>query len=103
MTTLPHTMGLRLYHRSDELLSLAGDLDLASAPQLRAAAHHKLATGARQLILDLTDLRFCDCAGLNVLLWAEHTFPDGVLLHHPNPQLRTILRTTELDQALTID
>jgi anti-sigma B factor antagonist len=94
---------LRIIPGPDGLLSLCGELDLASAPQLRAAAHRVLEAGAQRLVLDLSDLSFCDSSGLTVMVWANHTFPAGVLLHHPRPQLRKILRTTQLEQTLDLD
>lgn len=94
---------LRICPGPDGLLSLAGELDLASAPTLRAAAQEKLEAGAGRLVLDLTELSFCDSTGLSVMVWAHHTFPDGVLLHHPSPQLRKILRTTQLEQTFELD
>jgi anti-sigma B factor antagonist len=94
---------LRISPGPEGVLSLAGELDLASAPGLRTAIQQKLDTGAQRLVLDLTDLSFCDSAGLSVMAWAEQHFPAGVLLHQPRPQLRKILRTTQLEQALAID
>jgi anti-sigma B factor antagonist len=94
---------LRIDPGPDGLLSLTGELDLATAPQLRSAVQQKLQDGTQRLVLDLTDLSFCDSAGLTVMVWAERAFPDGVLLHHPRPQLRKILRTTQLEQVLNLD
>jgi anti-anti-sigma factor len=100
---IPAGSQLRIRPGTDGLLSLSGELDMASAAQLRAAAQQKLQTGTRRLILDLTDLSFCDSCGLTVFLWADQAFPDGALLHHPGRQLRKILHTTQLERALTID
>lgn len=94
---------LRIYPGPEGVLSLAGELDLASAPALRSAIQQNLDTGAQRLILDLTDLSFCDSSGLSVMVRAEQNFPAGVLLHHPRPQLRKILRCTQLEQVLAID
>jgi anti-sigma B factor antagonist len=45
-----------------------GEVDLATAPQLRDAALRALAVGAGNLHLDLTGVTFMDSAGLHVLL-----------------------------------
>lgn len=102
---IPSTDGsnLRIYPGSGGVLSLSGELDVASAPQLRTAAGHKLANGTQRLILDLTDLSFCDSTGLTVFVWAEKAFPAGAVLHRPNPQLRKILHRTQLEQTLVVD
>jgi anti-anti-sigma factor len=50
-----------------EVLCLSGDLDLATAPAAEAAM---VAARLRSPhpIIDLSDLRFCDCAGVGMLL-----------------------------------
>ncbi|MBT2482053.1 STAS domain-containing protein [Streptomyces sp. ISL-94] len=52
-------------------LRLVGELDLDGTAQLRAAVAHCFAWRPRCVVLDLWGLRFCDCAGLNVLLEAK--------------------------------
>jgi anti-anti-sigma factor len=59
------------YDAARTTLALAGELDLDGAPALRTALAGCLARRPHQLLLDLFDLRFCDCAGLNVLLEAD--------------------------------
>ena len=45
-------------------LRLAGELDLSSAPELNAAIDRLTAEGERHLLLDLSELTFCDSAGI---------------------------------------
>jgi anti-sigma B factor antagonist len=53
------------------VMRLAGELDMASAPQLRGAIE-ELELGERSLlVLDLQDLSFIDSTGLRVILWAH--------------------------------
>ncbi|MGW6689980.1 STAS domain-containing protein [Streptomyces sp. NPDC054961] len=52
-------------------LRLTGVLDLDSAAQLRTAVAGCLARRSPRIVIDLRDLRFCDCAGLGVLLEAR--------------------------------
>jgi len=52
-------------------LTLTGELDLDGAPQLHAVLADCLDRRPRLLLIDLWDLRFCDCAGLNLLLEAR--------------------------------
>nr|WSX53784.1 STAS domain-containing protein [Streptomyces sp. NBC_00974] len=54
-------------------LRLVGVLDLDSVAQLRAAVADCWARRSRRVVIDLRDLRFCDCAGLGVLLEARDT------------------------------
>jgi len=50
-------------------VSVAGELDVATAPQL-ADALHRAEFDARPIVLDLRRLAFMDCGGLRVILAA---------------------------------
>jgi anti-anti-sigma factor len=54
------------------VVRVLGDLDLCSAPELRAALD-RLAATTRLTILDLSATRFIDCTGLGVVLHAART------------------------------
>ncbi|MFF1343163.1 STAS domain-containing protein [Streptomyces sp. NPDC058290] len=54
-------------------LRLVGALDLDGAAQLLAAVADCFARRPGCVVLDLSGLRFCDCAGLNVLLEVKAT------------------------------
>ncbi|MEU0150825.1 STAS domain-containing protein [Micromonospora fulviviridis] len=45
-------------------LRLAGELDLSTAPELTAAIDRLAGEGHRELLLDLTELTFCDSTGI---------------------------------------
>lgn len=51
------------------VLMLAGDLDVRSAPTLRAALVDAFASGAAAVTVDLDLLRFCDSMGLSTLIF----------------------------------
>ncbi|GHB68413.1 anti-sigma factor antagonist [Streptomyces cirratus] len=60
--TAQHTEGdLALAH-------VAGELDIATAPRLRAQALALIEQGHRHLILDLGAVTFCDSSGFNALV-----------------------------------
>ena len=65
--------------RDDELatITVRGELDLATAPQLSAAVaeHHD----AGLLVLDLTAVTFIDSAGVRVLIQADRACPLGLV------------------------
>jgi anti-sigma B factor antagonist/stage II sporulation protein AA (anti-sigma F factor antagonist) len=46
---------------------LAGELDMASAPEVRARLYEALGEGAHDLSLDLSGLTFMDSAGVELL------------------------------------
>ncbi|MGC4982902.1 STAS domain-containing protein [Streptomyces sp. DT193] len=79
------------------LITLAGEIDLESAPLVRTGLARCLSDGIRTIDIDLTPVTFCDCTGLNVFLHAaqQTTEADGTLrLHHPPPTLGLILDLT---------
>ncbi|MER5338169.1 STAS domain-containing protein [Micromonospora sp. NPDC002717] len=45
-------------------LRLAGELDLSTAPELNAAIDRLVDGGERHLLVDLTELVFCDSTGI---------------------------------------
>jgi len=54
------------------LVTVRGELDLASGHQVRDRLGKALAASSSGLELDLSGLAFCDCAGLNVMLELRH-------------------------------
>ena len=67
------------------VLSVAGELDLATSPLLRRHVHEAVAQGHRRLVLDLARVRFCDSTGVGVLIAARR------LLRSCAGELRLIL------------
>jgi anti-sigma B factor antagonist len=64
---------LGLHHHAQDdchTLSLAGELDVASAPELHEAIARICQDGASELVLDLHELEFLDSVGLRVILSA---------------------------------
>jgi stage II sporulation protein AA (anti-sigma F factor antagonist) len=56
------------------LVSVAGELDLETAPRLRALVEARLSqTGARHLLLDLAGVSFLDSSGLGAILGRYRT------------------------------
>ena len=54
------------------VVSLSGELDLATAPQLRQTVGDLMGMGTRHLVVDLEGVEFIDSSGLGALLWVEH-------------------------------
>ncbi|GIJ76796.1 anti-anti-sigma factor [Micromonospora phaseoli] len=53
-------------------LRLAGELDMGSAPQLNAVIDRLAEDGERRLLIDLTDLTFCDSTGIAVFVRGDN-------------------------------
>lgn len=79
------------------LITLAGEIDLITAPLVRVSLERCLLDGMRVIDVDLASVTFCDCSGLNTFLRAaqQTTAAGGTLrLHHPPPTLVRIVDLT---------
>ncbi|WP_223166871.1 STAS domain-containing protein [Nonomuraea sp. SYSU D8015] len=56
------------HHAGATVIALAGEIDLASAPQLQQFIRRVRQTPADQLIFDMAEVKFMDSTGLRVLL-----------------------------------
>jgi anti-anti-sigma factor len=53
------------------VLRVSGELDLVTSPVLRQRVHDVVAEGHHELVLDLSDVFFCDSSGVGVLIAAR--------------------------------
>lgn len=86
-------------------VTVAGELDLATAPQLRAALLHAAAYH-RQVTVDLAALRFSDCTGLMALTAAARSARSRgseLRLRAVPVFLARLLRLTHTTGACTLD
>jgi anti-sigma B factor antagonist len=84
---------------------LESDLDIVSAPALRQRLRSVLSPGVRLLIIDLTEVSFCDVAGLAVLIGTQrYARARGITvrLAAPSSPVARLLHITGLDRFLTI-
>jgi anti-anti-sigma factor len=96
--------------RSDDadgvILWLSGELDLASAPQLKEAIHRVELNGRERLLLDLSELAFMDSTGLAVVVAArERADVSGsrLVLRRPMPQVERLLTLVGLRDQLAFE
>lgn len=87
------------------VLEIAGDLDHATAPELRRVMEGlTLATG-QLLVMDLAGLTFCDSSGISTLLAARSQATEeggDIALAAVPANTARILRIVGLDQVFTI-
>ncbi|GAA1912144.1 STAS domain-containing protein [Streptomyces sodiiphilus] len=50
------------------VLRVSGELDLVTSPAVRQHVHAAVADGRRHLVLDLSEVQFCDSSGVGVLI-----------------------------------
>jgi anti-sigma B factor antagonist len=85
------------------VVSVGGELDMATAPQLQDQITDLLDSGRARLVLDLTDLSFCDSTGLSVLVRAKNSCDEiggSLRLAAPQRGVRRILEVSGLVEVL---
>ncbi|MGW7079422.1 STAS domain-containing protein [Streptomyces sp. NPDC054871] len=56
------------------VLRVSGEMDLVTSPVVRQRVHDAVADGRRSLVLDLSDVLFCDSSGVGVLIATRRLF-----------------------------
>lgn len=81
-------------------LSLAGDLDPATAPELDARLQDLIADAAvSSVVIDLAEIAFMDSSGLRVLVAASAALGErsgSLVLRNPSTNIRRVLEVTGL-------
>ena len=85
------------------VVSAPEEIDLTNVPGLRAALQAAAATGSPAFVVDMTRTRFCDSAGLRVLVDAhKRAVAEGgaVVLAVPAAAVLRVLEITGIDQVI---
>jgi anti-sigma B factor antagonist len=87
------------------MVQVTGEIDMASAPELRDCLHQTINAGSRQLIVDLRQVSFIDSMGLGVLvgtrrhLRAQHPGDGSLQLIGAEGLVLRVLRVSGLDRV----
>ena len=87
------------------VISVAGEIDLYTAPKLQSELTAALAASPARLIVDMSQVDFCDSTGINVLLAAHRQTRErgGELqLAGPGSATRKVLQVTGLESVFTV-
>ena len=87
------------------MLTVAGELDLASAPALEDELDKALDGGAGRIVVDLRELEFIDSTGLSVLVKAHQRAQESDQefgLVKGGAQVQRLLSLTGLSDRLTV-
>jgi anti-sigma B factor antagonist len=88
------------------IFRLKGELDLATAPQLRHELAGRTQPGVTNIALDLAELTFIDSVGLSILV-AEHKkmkdLGGRLVLQNPSRSSRRLFEVSGLDGYLHIE
>lgn len=89
----------------DAVLRLTGELDMATAPQLRRELLGLIERGVRSVTVDLAKLDFIDSSGLNVLVSGLKQFREHggeLTVRSPSPSAKKVFEITGLTQIFAI-
>jgi anti-sigma B factor antagonist len=90
------------------VVAVSGELDQATAGELRTPMLEKINAGGQAMMIDLTGCGFVDSTGLGVIVegWKLMQERDGdgaaLTICCPNPEVRRLLEVTGLDRAIMI-
>ncbi|MEU2183470.1 STAS domain-containing protein [Streptomyces thermolilacinus] len=87
------------------VLAVSGELDYASAPELRDLVVGLVLRAGQRLVIDLRGMEFCDSSGITALIAARSRALHagaGIALAAVPPHTLRVLRLVGLDQVFTI-
>ena len=103
-TTGQGPFSFRIEHDPSEkyVIELLGELDLAGVELASEQLEMAAASGAREIVVDLSGLRFIDSSGLGVLVSANAREYSGTRLRfrRPSGAVARVISVTGLDEVL---
>lgn len=87
------------------LVTVTGELDVATSPRLRRELDDAVDAGARDVRVDLSRVGFMDSSGLGALMAVHHRLQgiDGrITIVGATPPVRKILEITALDEVFVL-
>ncbi|HUB73772.1 MAG TPA: STAS domain-containing protein [Solirubrobacteraceae bacterium] len=100
----PFAVARRDRDERTSVVSVTGELDLSTAPQLKWALVDALEQGRSSLVVDLSLTSFMDSTALGVLVGVNRSLPDGsrlaIVCH--SPALLRIFELSGMDAAFAI-
>jgi anti-sigma B factor antagonist len=99
------SVGTRIDNHGSAVVTVAGEVDVATAPRLRSACLEALEGGATELIVDMSRVGFLDAAGLGALvgvLKRARAAGGSVTLAALHPRVRWLFELTDLAERFAI-
>jgi len=88
-----------------EILAVAGELDLETAPELVTAAFALIDTGTTDVIINASKLRFCDSSGLSAFVRIANRLESTggrLAIVDAHPMVRRVLEVSGLVEAFVV-
>lgn len=92
-------------HGKWEVLTVTGEIDMATAPRFRQRLQSIINVGARYVVLDLSGVDFVDSTGLGVLMGAAKRVRSAggdIRLVMTGDRLAGLVELTRLDRVLDV-
>jgi anti-sigma B factor antagonist len=92
-------------HADRTVVSVAGEIDLATQGLLRAQLNDLVVAGQVHLVLDLSEVDFVDSTGLGALIGTRrrvHAFHGSLVLVIPNEAVMKVFTITGLEKVFDI-
>ncbi len=90
-------------HLDYRVLVLAGEIDMHTAPGLREQIFELIEEDSQPLVVDLTDVSFCDSTGVNIAVAArKHAARHGIMFAVAglNGRVDRVFRITGMDRLI---
>lgn len=90
---------------TEHFLFAQGEIDIATAPDLRADLQRAIASGSDDVVLDCHGLTFMDCAGIRVLMEALSDLEArgrDLVVTNPAPAIQRVLDIVGLTDPLHV-
>jgi len=87
------------------VVSVAGEIDMATAPQFREQLSSVISGGARRVVVDLARVTFMASAGITVLTGTHRALVGhggSLVLASPSPAVWRVLSLLGLDQVIPV-
>lgn len=86
------------------VITVRGEIDMATAPQLRAMLDRLIEAGSQRIVLDCRALAFLDSSGIGVLVAARNRLSDdgAIVLDSPPAHVRKVLEITGVSSHLSV-
>jgi anti-sigma B factor antagonist len=106
MSQWPLSFDVERHGVSQVVLTVAGEIDLGNAAELEKVALSLLDGRPRSLVLDFSEVPFCDSSGIGVLVRLYNRATSmgcRVTIRRPTPNVRAVLEMTALTRIFQID
>jgi len=101
-------MALKIEHEvsgDETVISVAGDVDLYTSPELRNAVLKAIPKAAGRVAVDLSGVSYIDSSGVATLvegLRSARKFDKGFVLLAPSPAVTQVLELAKLDSVFEV-